>query len=51
MDAVQRLRQAMAEVDPADLTVEDRLGLLDLVERAFIGGGGGRPGSPGRFGA
>jgi len=39
MDAVQRLRQAMTEVDPALLSVDDRLALLDLIERTFTGGG------------
>jgi len=39
MDAVQRLRQAMTEIDPSALTVEDRLALLDLIERTFTGGG------------
>jgi len=40
MDAVQRLRQAMTEVDPALLSVDDRLALLDLIERTFTAGGG-----------
>lgn len=35
MDLVKQLRTLIAAVDPALLTVEDRLALVDLIERAF----------------
>lgn len=43
MEAVEQLRSAIKNVDPALLTTEDRLALLDLAQAAFLqtAGGGG----------
>lgn len=41
MDAVTKLREILPEVDPALITAEDRLALLDLIAGSFAAGGGG----------
>lgn len=35
MDLIKQLRALIAAVDPAQLTVEDRLALVDLLEKCF----------------
>lgn len=35
MDLIKQLRALIAAVDPAQLTVDDRLALVDLIEKAF----------------
>ena len=45
MDTAARFRELLGEVDPAELTLTDRLALLDLVARCLKptnDGGGGR---------
>lgn len=37
MESVAQLRSLLAAVDPALLTAEDRLALLDLFERSLVG--------------
>ena len=41
MDHVKQLRQVLELVNPADLTMNDRLALLALIGRCFENDGGG----------
>lgn len=39
MEALIRLRESLAAVDPSMLTTADRLALIDLYEASMTGGG------------